>query len=309
VKIAFVFPGQGSQSVGMNRGYSELPVVRETFDEASRILGEDLWGLVSDGPAEQLDRTAYTQPVMLTAGVAVLRAWLASGGEAPAILAGHSLGEYTALVAAGALRFEDAVSLVRYRAQVMQEAVPEGVGGMAAILGLADDAVRQICRDAARGQVLEVANFNAPSQVVVGGHKEAVLRGTELAKQRGAKRTVMLPMSVPVHCSLMRSAAEKLAARLAGVSIAVPSVPVIQNTDVTSYADPAAIKDALARQLHSPVRWVQSVHYLASQGVTHLIECGPGRVLAGLNKRIAQEVVHCTLADAASIQTTLATLR
>lgn len=308
MRIAFVFPGQGSQSVGMMQGYRELPGIRETFEEASSIFGEDLWDLVTHGPAERLDRTAYTQPVMLVAGVAVYRAWLASGGVAPAIVAGHSLGEYTALVAAGALRFEDAVSLVRYRAQVMQEAVPEGVGGMAAIIGLADDAVREVCREAAHGQVLEAANFNAPSQVVISGHKEAVQRGAELAKARGAKRSVMLPMSVPVHCSLMRPAAEKLAACLSKVPMTAPSVPVIQNTDIASHADPVAIKEALARQLYSPVRWVQTVHYLASQGVTHLVECGPGKVLAGLNKRIAHELLNFALADAESISAAVAAL-
>jgi len=279
----------------------QLPHIKETFDEASKIFGEDLWDLVTHGPAERLNLTTYTQPVMLVAGIAVYRAWLASGGRAPAIVAGHSLGEYTALVASGALRFDDAVSLVSYRAQVMQQAVPEGVGGMAAIIGLADDAVLDLCRQAAQGQVLEAANFNAPSQVVIGGHKEAVHRGAELAKARGAKRSVMLPMSVPVHCSLMRPAAEKLAAYLSDVPLTVPAVPVIQNADVRSHAEPAAIKEALCRQLYSPVRWVQTVHYLASQGVTHLVECGPGKVLGGLNKRIAHELVNYTLADAASI--------
>jgi [acyl-carrier-protein] S-malonyltransferase len=293
----------------MMRGYGELPGIKETFDEASRIIGEDLWELVTRGPEEKLNRTTYTQPVMLTAGIAVYRAWLASGGKAPEIVAGHSLGEYSALVAAGALRFEDAVSFVRRRAEVMQDAVPEGSGGMAAIIGLADGDVLRVCQEAAHGQVLEAANFNAPSQVVIGGHREAVVRGTERAKARGAKRSVMLPMSVPVHCSLMRPAADKLAAFLAPVPLSQPLVPVIHNADVASHAEPAAIKDALARQIYRPVRWVQTIHYLASQGVTHLVECGPGKVLAGLNKRIAQDLLNYTLADAASITAALAALQ
>ncbi len=293
----------------MMKGYEGLPEVRETFDQASGVFGEDLWKLAADGPAEKLNLTAYTQPLMLVAGIAVYRAWGASGGATPAILAGHSLGEYTALVASGALTLEDAVPLVRYRAEAMQKAVPEGVGGMAAILGLADDAVLDVCREAAQGGVLEAANFNAPSQVVIAGNKDAVQRGADLAKAKGAKRSVLLPMSVPSHCSLMRPAAESLATYLSGVSLAAPAAPVIQNADVTSHAESAAIKDALARQLYSPVRWVETVTHLAGQGVTHLVECGPGKVLAGLNKRIAGDIAQYTLSDAASLRDAVAALR
>lgn len=309
MKLAFVFPGQGSQSVGMMLGYEGLPEIRETFDQASVAFGEDLWEVVAEGPAEKLNRTTYTQPVMLVAGIAVYRAWAKSGGPQPHILAGHSLGEYTALVASGALPLEVAVPLVRHRAAAMQQAVPEGAGAMAAILGLSDDAVLEVCREAAQGEVLEAVNFNAPSQVVIAGSRSAVSRGADLAKARGAKRSVLLPMSVPAHCSLMRPAAHSLEAYLSKVTVSAPVVPVVQNADVASHSDPAAIKDALARQLYSPVRWVQTVTHLAGQGVTHLVECGPGKVLAGLNKRIASNFGQYSLADASSLQEALAALR
>lgn len=309
MKLAFVFPGQASQSVGMMHRYDGLPRVRETFDEASEIFGADLWTLVAEGPAEKLHLTTYTQPVMLVAGVAVLRAWEAVGGPPPAVLAGHSLGEYTALVVSGALRFEDAVPLVRHRAEAMQGAAPEGLGGMAAILGLADDAVLEICEEAAQGEVLEAANFNAPAQVVIAGHNGALHRAIRLAKARGAKRGLMLPMSVPCHCSLMRPAAQSLTDYLSGVDLAAPTVPVIHNADVASHAEPAAIKDALARQLYSPVHWVATVRHLLEQDVTHLIECGPGGVLAGINKRTAGSLPQYTLADTAHVNETLAALR
>ncbi len=309
MKLAFVFPGQASQSVGMMHQYEGLPKIRETFDEASEIFGTDLWTLVAEGPAEKLHLTTYTQPIMLVAGVAVLRAWQAVGGPAPAVLAGHSLGEYTALVASGALRFEDAVPLVRHRAEAMQGAAPEGVGGMAAILGLADETVLEICQEAAQGEVLEAANFNAPAQVVIAGHNGALHRGIKLAKARGAKRGLMLPMSVPCHCSLMRPAAGSLIEHLAGVELAVPAVPVIHNADVASHSEPAAIKDALARQLYSPVRWVDTVRYFVGQDVTQVVECGPGRVLAGITKRIAKDLQQYALADAAQVNETLAALR
>lgn len=309
MKLAIVFPGQGSQSIGMMNHYDGLPRVRETFDEGSQIFGTDLWKLVADGPADKLDLTTYTQPIMLVAGVAVFRAWEALGGPPPAVMAGHSLGEYTALVASGALRFDDAVRLVRHRAEAMQGAAPEGLGGMAAILGLPDEAVLRVCEEAAQGEVLEAANFNAPAQVVIAGHKGALQRGIGLAKARGAKRGVMLPMSVPCHCSLMRPAAESLTARLADVQVAAPAVPVIHNADVASHAESAAIKDALARQVCSPVRWVGTVRYLLDQGVTHVIECGPGKVLAGITKRTAGELPQYTLADTAHMKDTLAALR
>lgn len=300
--LALVFPGQGSQSVGMMQGFDGLTVVRETFVEASDILGQDLWQMVTAGPADELNLTVNTQPVMLTAGVAVYRAWTSLQGAKPAAVAGHSLGEYTALVAAGAVAFADALPLVRYRAKVMQEAVAEGVGGMAAILGLDDDAVRAVCAEAAQGEVLEAVNFNSPGQVVIAGHKSAVERGMEAAKARGAKRALPLPVSVPSHCALMRPAAEALGQYLQSVSVNTPQMPVLHNADVKSYADGGAIKDALVRQLYSPVRWVETVKELAAQGVTTLAECGPGKVLAGLNKRIEANMQVIALTDANALQ-------
>ena len=283
--------------------FEALPQVRETFAEAGAILGQDLWGLVAGGPAEELNQTVNTQPAMLTAGYALLRAWNAAGGPGPALLlAGHSLGEYAALVASGALRLQDALPLVRYRAQAMQEAVPEGVGGIAAILGLDEAGIRAVCADAAQGQVLETANFNAPSQVVIAGHRQAVERGMELAKARGAKRALLLPMSVPSHCSLMREAARRLAQRLAGIDLQPPRVPVLNNVDVASPADPAQIKDSLVRQLHSPVRWVECMQEMQRRGITQVIECGPGGVLTGLNKRSAPDLEAVALRDAGQLQ-------
>lgn len=298
MKLAFVFPGQGSQSVGMMKGYASLGIVRDTFVEASDILKQDMWQLVTDGPAEELNLTINTQPVMLTAGIAVYRAWQQMGGTMPVIMAGHSLGEYTALVAAGAISFADALPLVRFRAEAMQQAVPEGVGGMAAILGLDDDAVRTACAEAAQGDVLEAVNFNSPGQVVIAGHKTAVDRGIEIAKAKGAKRALPLPVSVPSHCALMKPAAEALASHLQSMTVVAPGMPVLHNADVSSYQDAAQIKDALARQLHSPVRWVETVQEFARQGVTHVIECGPGKVLTGLNKRINSELEALAFADA-----------
>jgi len=302
MKLAFVFPGQGSQSVGMMQGFDALPVVRETFEEAGAVLKQDLWQLVTSGPLEALNQTVNTQPAMLTAGVAVYRAWQQSGGQQPAFMAGHSLGEYTALVACGALSFADALPLVRYRAEVMQEAVAEGVGGMAAILGLDDDAVRAVCAEAAQGEVVEAVNFNSPGQVVIAGNKAAVERGMELAKARGAKRALPLPVSVPSHCSLMKPAAEKLAIYLQSVKLNTPQVPVLHNADVRSYNGEAEIKDALVRQLYQPVRWVETIQALAAAGVTHVAECGPGKVLAGLNKRIVAELQGLALTDAAALE-------
>jgi [acyl-carrier-protein] S-malonyltransferase len=302
MKLALIFPGQGSQSVGMMNGYEALPVVRETLREASDILHQDLWQLVTQGPVEELNLTMNTQPVMLAAGAAVYRGWVEWGGTEPALVAGHSLGEYTALVAAGALSLSDALPLVRYRAQVMQEAVAEGVGGMAAILGLDDAVVRAVCAEAAGTEVLEAVNFNSPGQVVIAGHKSAVERGMELAKAKGAKRALPLPVSVPSHCALMRPAAEKLRIYLQSVSVVTPNVPVFHNADVAAYQDVEKIKDALVRQLFSPVRWVETIRKFASQGITHVAECGPGKVLAGLNKRIDDTMQVFTLTDSAAMQ-------
>jgi [acyl-carrier-protein] S-malonyltransferase len=299
--FALVFPGQGSQAVGMMMPYESLPAVRRTFDEASAILQQDLWALAADGPAEELGRTVNTQPLMLTAGYALYRAWLEAGGKQPALMAGHSLGEYTALVAAGAIGFRDALPLVRFRAQVMQGAVPEGTGGIAAILGLDDDGIRLVCAQAAQGQVLEPANFNAPGQVVIAGHREAVERGMQLAKEKGAKRALALAMSVPSHCSLMRPAAERLQERLTGIAVQPPTVPVISNVDVATPGDPVAIRASLGRQLCYSVRWVETVQSLRARGIARVIECGPGGVLTALNKRIAPEVEAVGLKDAATL--------
>ena len=285
-RFAFVFPGQGSQSRGMMEGYAEFSAVRDTFSEASAVLQQDLWQLVTTGTDAELNATINTQPLMLTAGVAVYRAWQSQNGAKPAFMAGHSLGEYTALVAAGALNFTDALPLVRYRAQCMQDAVPEGKGGIAAILGLDDEVVRAVCVEGAQGEVLEAVNFNSPGQVVIAGDRAAVERGMAIAKARGAKRALMLPMSVPSHCSLLQGAAEQLRTYLENVAIKTPSIPVVHNADVTAYNDAAAIKDALVRQLFSPVRWVETIRYFGQQGITHNVECAPGKVLAGLNKRI-----------------------
>ena len=309
MKLAFVFPGQGSQSVGMLDGFAAHPAVRETFAEASDALSLDLWALVAQGPADALNLTTNTQPVMLAAGVAVWRAWLAAGGPRPEVVAGHSLGEYSALVAAGALAFRDAVPLVRFRAQAMQEAVPPGEGAMAAIMGGDDGAVTSACAEAAQGQVVEAVNFNAPGQVVIAGHRAAVERAIALAKQMGAKRGVLLPVSAPFHSSLLRPAADRLAARLAQVPVATPAIPVIHNVDVAEYRAHDAIRDALARQAASPVHWTATVRAMADRGVTHVVECGPGKVLTGLVRRIAEDVPAYALTDGDAIAATLAELR
>lgn len=302
MKTAFLFPGQGSQSVGMMNGLSQYPEVRQTFDEASAALGEDLWKLVTEGPVETLNQTTYTQPAMLAADIATWRVYLGQGGTMPAVMAGHSLGEIAALVAAGALDFADAVKLTRFRAEAMQNAVPEGVGAMAAVLGLDDGAVRAVCAEAAQGEVLEPVNLNSPGQVVIAGNKAAVERGMALAKEKGAKRALPLPVSVPSHSSLMKPAADKFRGYLESVNLRVPSMPVLQNADVQAFTDPAAIKDALARQLHSPVRWVETVQALAGQGIERCVECGPGKVLAGLVKRI-NDIPCVALVDEAALQT------
>ena len=299
--LAIVFPGQGSQSVGMVKGFADYPIVERTFREASRLAGVDYWSMVNEGPAEALNQTVNTQPLMLVAGVACWRAWQAANGPMPAYFAGHSLGEYTALVAARALRFEDAVPLVRLRAQAMQEAVPEGTGGIAAILGLDDALLPQVLEQGAQGEVLEAANLNSPGQVVIAGHRAAVERGMALAKEKGAKRAVMLPMSAPSHCSLMRPAAERLRAKLESIAIEEPMVPVVHNRSVESYSDPARIRTALVEQLDHPVRWIETVQYLASHGVKRLVECAPGKVLVGLSKRIAPEIEGAAVTDGASL--------
>jgi len=307
-KYALVFPGQGSQSRGMMNAYADFSIVRDTFAEASDVLAQDLWQLVAEGSDADLNATVNTQPVMLAAGVAVYRAWQSLNAPAPALMAGHSLGEYTALVASGALKFADALPLVRYRAECMQQAVPEGVGGIAAILGLEDEVVREVCKEAAQSEVLEAVNYNSPGQIVIAGNRAAVERGMELAKAKGAKRALMLPMSVPSHCSLLKGAAEKLRAYLNDVAMQTPAVPVVHNADVKSYADAASIKDALVRQLYSPVRWVETVQYFGKQGITHNVECAPGKVLLGLNKRIDTNQQALTLNDGAALQATLAAL-
>ena len=307
-KFAFVFPGQGSQSRGMMNGYADFAAVRDTFTEASDVLKQDMWQLVAEGSDADLNATVNTQPIMLTAGVAVYRAWQSQNGAKAAIMAGHSLGEYTALVAAGALSFADALPLVRYRAQCMQQAVPEGVGGIAAILGLDDDTVRAVCAEGAQGEVLEAVNYNSTGQVVIAGNRAAVERGMELAKAKGAKRAIMLPMSVPSHCSLLKGAAEQLRDYLKGVAVQTPAVPVLHNADVASYNDAAKIKDALVRQLYSPVRWVETVQAFGKQGITHNVECAPGKVLAGLNKRIDTNQQAMAINDGEALKAVLAAL-
>jgi [acyl-carrier-protein] S-malonyltransferase len=301
--FAFLFPGQGSQSVGMLEAWGDHPAVRETLAEASTALGEDIAKLIREGPKEALDLTTNTQPVMLTAGIAAYRAWRAEGGAEPAAVAGHSLGEYSALVAAGALRLADALPLVRFRAQAMQEAVPVGTGAMAAILGLDAEAVRAGCAEAAAasGQVCEAVNFNDPKQTVIAGSKSGVEKGCELLKAKGAKRALPLPVSAPFHSSLMKPAAERLREKLASVSIAAPRIPVVNNIDVAAPTDAAAIRDALYRQAFGPVRWVEVVQALRARGLTHLIECGPGKVLAGMVKRIDAEAVTTTVFDPATL--------
>jgi [acyl-carrier-protein] S-malonyltransferase len=307
-QFAFVFPGQGSQSRGMMNGYADFAAVRETFTEASDILKQDLWQLVAEGTDADLNATVNTQPIMLTAGVAVYRAWQSQNGAKPTLMAGHSLGEYTALVAAGALNFADALPLVRFRAQCMQEAVPEGKGGIAAILGLDDEVVRAVCAEGAQGQVLEAVNFNSPGQVVIAGDRAAVERGMEIAKAKGAKRALMLPMSVPSHCSLLKGAAEKMRAQLDKVVVNAPAISVLHNADVAAYNDAAKIKDALVRQLYSPVRWVETVQAFGKQGITHNVECAPGKVLAGLNKRIDTNQQALAINDGEALKAALATL-
>lgn len=309
MKVAFVFPGQGSQSVGMLDAFAGNAAVDDVLQRANAALGEDLRRLIAEGPLEQLSLTVNTQPAMLAAGVAVYQAWLAAGGAPPQVMAGHSLGEYSALTAAGALPLENALRLVRFRARAMQEAVPAGTGGMAAILGLSDELVAQACAEAAQGEVVEAVNFNAPAQVVIAGHSAAVARACEAAKRLGAKRALPLPVSAPFHCSLLAPAADRLRERLRGEPIERPAIAVINNVDVSIETEPARIGDALARQAARPVRWAEIVRRLADYGVTHLVECGPGRVLAGLTRRIAPTVESLALVDPATIEEALTRLR
>lgn len=302
---AFVFPGQGSQAIGMLNGFADNPVVRDTISEASEVLQLDLAKLIAEGPKESLDLTTNTQPVMLASAVAFYRAWVAAGGVLPALVAGHSLGEYSALVAAGVIEFRDAVPLVRFRAQAMQEAVPVGQGGMAAILGLSDDDVRAACAEAAQGEVVEPVNFNAPAQVVIAGHKAAVERACEVAKSKGAKRALPLPVSAPFHSSLLKPASDRLREYLAGVEFSVPRIQLINNVDVAIESDAVAIKDALVRQAAAPVRWVESVQKMSALGITRVIECGPGKVLSGLVKRIDTQLSADAINDQPSFEAIL----
>ncbi|GAB3525273.1 ACP S-malonyltransferase [Photobacterium alginatilyticum] len=301
-KFAIVFPGQGSQAVGMLAELAEqFEVVKQTFAEASDALGYDLWALVQNGPAEDLNQTHRTQPALLTASVAIWRVWQEQGGEQPVVLAGHSLGEYSALVCAGVIDFKEAVKLVELRGQLMQEAVPAGVGAMSAIIGLDNDAIAKACEEAADGQVVSPVNFNSPGQVVIAGNKEAVERANVLCKEAGAKRALPLPVSVPSHCELMKPAADKLAVALESVEFSAPSIPVINNADVATETDPAAIKQALVKQLYGPVRWTESVERMAEEGIEQLFEMGPGKVLTGLTKRINRALGSAAVNDPASL--------
>ncbi|MFZ1181075.1 MAG: ACP S-malonyltransferase [Herbaspirillum sp.] len=307
--LAFVFPGQGSQAIGMLNGFADNAVVKATVAEASDVLRFDFGALIAEGPKADLDLTVNTQPVMLTAAVAFYRAWLAAGGQAPALVAGHSLGEYSALVAAGVIAFKDALPLVRFRAQAMQEAVPAGQGGMAAILGLSDDDVRAACAQAAQGEVVEAVNFNAPAQVVIAGHKAAVGRACDIARTRGARRALPLPVSAPFHSSLLKPASDRLQSYLANVVFSAPQLPLINNVDVVIVNDSVAIKDALVRQAASAVRWVETVRKMADEGMTHVIECGPGKVLTGLTRRIDDGLIGEAIVDQASLDQVLELLR
>lgn len=309
MKLAMVFPGQGSQSVGMLQAYAGLPAVAEVIAQARGALGSEFIELLEKGPAEALNLTFNTQPAMVTAGYAVFSAWRALGGPLPELVAGHSLGEYTALTAAGAIGFADCLPLVRFRAQAMQDAVPEGQGAMAAILNLDDESVRAACAEAAQGQIVQAVNFNAPGQVVIAGDKAAVGRAMEACKAKGAKRALPLPVSAPFHSSLMQPAAQRLRGYLGRVEVGTPAIALINNVDVETPADPAAIKDALVRQAASPVRWVETIQRMSQSGVTHVLECGPGKILAGLVKRIAPGLQGIALSDRAALEQALAAIK
>ncbi|WP_312074304.1 ACP S-malonyltransferase [Atlantibacter sp.] len=305
-QFAFVFPGQGSQAVGMLADMAaQFPIVEETFAEASAVLGYDLWALVQQGPAEELNKTWQTQPALLTASVALWRVWQQEGGKAPAMMAGHSLGEYSALVCAGVIAFSDAVRLVELRGKLMQDAVPEGTGAMSAIIGLDDESIAKACEEAAQGQVVSPVNFNSPGQVVIAGNKEAVERAGAACKAAGAKRALPLPVSVPSHCALMKPAAEKLAVELQNITFNAPTIPVVNNVDVACATDPDEIRNALVRQLYSPVQWTKSVELMASRDITHLYEVGPGKVLTGLTKRIVDSLTASAINEPASLAAAL----
>ena len=305
-QCAFVFPGQGSQTLGMLADLAtEYPIVEATFSEASSVLGYDLWQLVQQGPAEELNKTWQTQPALLAASVAIFRVWQQQGGKMPAIMAGHSLGEYSALVCAGVLDFQAAIRLVELRGKLMQEAVPEGTGAMSAIIGLDNAAIAKACEESAQGQVVSPVNFNSPGQVVIAGNKEAVERAGAACKAAGAKRALPLPVSVPSHCALMKPAADKLAVALQEITFSAPQVAVVNNVDVRTETDPEAIRSALVRQLYSPVRWTESVEFMAAQGVTLLLEVGPGKVLTGLTKRIVDTLTAAAVNDTASLSAAL----
>jgi [acyl-carrier-protein] S-malonyltransferase len=311
-KFAFVFPGQGSQAIAMMDGFAGNPVVAQTIAEASDALQFDLGKLIAEGPKEELDLTTNTQPVMLTAAVAVYRAWIAAGGPLPSVVAGHSLGEYSALVAAGVISFKDAVPLVRFRAQAMQEAVPVGQGTMAVVLGLSDDDVRAACAEAIAADpalTVEAVNFNAPAQVVIAGHTAAVERACEIAKGKGAKRAMKLPVSAPFHSSLLKPASDRLRDYMAGLAFSAPQIALINNVDVAVLSDPASIKDALVRQAAAPVRWVETMQKVAADGITQVVECGPGKVLMGLAKRIDASLVGDAITDQASLERVLSLLK
>jgi [acyl-carrier-protein] S-malonyltransferase len=308
-RVAFVFPGQGSQSVGMLASFAGSSVVDDIVRRASDALGQDVGKMIAEGPAELLELTVNTQPCLLTASIAIHAAWRAAGGPQPELMAGHSLGEYTALAAADAIRLEDAVPLVRFRAEVMQQAVPVGVGTMAAILGLDDQGVIAACAEAASDEVVEAVNFNAPSQVVIAGHRAAVARACEICRRLGAKKAVTLAVSVPFHSSLLADAADRLRTRLASVEVRTPSVPVINNIDVSAESDPPRIRDALARQAAGPVRWTQVIQAMSERGITHVIECGPGKVLSGLTRRIVPALNSLSVSDPASLDQALSAVR
>ena len=304
--FAMVFPGQGSQSVGMLADLAQqFPIVEQTFAEASAVLGYDLWALVQQGPAEELNKTWQTQPALLTASVAIWRVWQEKNGAMPVVMAGHSLGEYSALVCAGVMDFKDAVRLVELRGKLMQEAVPEGTGAMAAIIGLDNDSIAKACAESAEGQVVAPVNFNSPGQVVIAGNKEAVERAGAACKAAGAKRALPLPVSVPSHCALMKPAADKLAVALQEITFNAPRIPVINNVDVAAESDADAIRSALVRQLYSPVRWTETVESMSAQGVAHLLEMGPGKVLTGLTKRIVDSMTAAAVNDVASLTVAL----
>jgi [acyl-carrier-protein] S-malonyltransferase len=308
-KFAFLFTGQGSQAIGMLNGFAGNPVVEQTVQEASDALGQDIGRLIAEGPKEELDLTTNTQPVMLTAAVAVYRAWIAAGGPAPSMVAGHSLGEYSALVAAGVIPFKDAVPLVRFRAQSMQDAVPVGQGTMAVVLGLSADDVRAVCAEAAQGEVVEAVNFNEPTQIVIAGHTAAVERACDLAKAKGAKRAMKLAVSAPFHSSLLKPASDRLRDYMAGIAFAAPQIDLVNNVDVAVNRDPAAIKDALVRQAAGPVRWVETMQKMAAEGVTQVIECAPSKVLIGMAKRIDAALVGDALVDQAALERVLASIK